>query len=461
MMSLNEALNTRSVDRHSAKRRNPISRKVLLTLKRWGVTIAAHVSSTYVLDSVAVVSGIALVGVVNMVEPMFLKNLSIGYAVAFLMTTYTIWGIALKKNLKANWRLLEETGTSTNAFSKAGYDLARSFTNYKVVQKVTAGTGYVVTELAKEIPYYVGAFSVTAISQGVSTTESFIFLGGANLGAAVYEYGLAKGTLKIINILKKRQRRGYASFDTEWIPAMYLRDYYSTIEGDERSTLRFFVDRMKYLSACDEVLFFGCGPALHHVFLAAPKAHEIHLADYLPSNLEEIRRWKDREAGAHDWNSFVKYTLQCEGIGTPTKDNIDEREEMVRRKITKLIPHADAKETNPLGKGSRGRYQVVFSPYCVDSITDKKEVWKKYMTHLSSLVAPGGHLLLAALSECGGYTVGDKHFPCANINKRDVEDVLRSDLNYRNMVIIEESHVFEKDRHGYSGIILVDAIKNI
>lgn len=113
---------------------------------------------------------------------------------AFLAATYVAWGAGLRVNLRANWALLESTGTSTNALSKAGYDLVGLKTHKRRARMLAAGAGYVVTELAKEIPYYAGAFGAAVISDSISSNDALIFLAGANLGAAAYEYGLARMT---------------------------------------------------------------------------------------------------------------------------------------------------------------------------------------------------------------------------------------------------------------------------
>ena len=95
-------------------------------------------------------------------------------------------------NLQANWTLLRRTGASTNVLSKAGFDLARR--RGPRVQRLAAGAGYVVTELAKEAPYYTGAFGAVLVTDSVSANDALVFLGGANLGAGAYEYGLARAT---------------------------------------------------------------------------------------------------------------------------------------------------------------------------------------------------------------------------------------------------------------------------
>ena len=80
------------------------------------------------------------------------------------------------------------------------------------------------------------------------------------------------------------------------------------------------------MPADEPALVFGAGPTLHHVFLMAERASELHIGDYLSSNLDEISRWIGQEAGAHDWRPFVAYTLQCEGAVALGRAAIAERE---------------------------------------------------------------------------------------------------------------------------------------
>jgi hypothetical protein len=60
-------------------------------------------------------------------------------------------------NLSANWSLLRLTGTSTNALSKAAFELTRR--RDVRTQRIAAAAGYVAVEIAKEAPYYAGARS--------------------------------------------------------------------------------------------------------------------------------------------------------------------------------------------------------------------------------------------------------------------------------------------------------------
>jgi hypothetical protein len=168
---------------------------------KWAVTIAATALSAYALDGIASAAGVALAA------SHLLRGLDQVLLVMFLVGTYVVWGAGLRVNLKANWALLEETGTSTNALSKAAYDLTRLRSCSPRARKLASAIGYVGTELAKEAPYYAGVFGAVLFSSSVSSKDALIFLGGANLGAAVYEYGLARMTRAFLR-LRSRSRDG-------------------------------------------------------------------------------------------------------------------------------------------------------------------------------------------------------------------------------------------------------------
>ncbi|MEV0129195.1 guanitoxin biosynthesis pre-guanitoxin forming N-methyltransferase GntF [Dactylosporangium sp. NPDC050688] len=405
--------------------------------RAWVVSLAATAVSAYALDATATTAGVALVasGV--------LGDLGHRWAVAVLVASYAVWAWGLRANLRANQALLAATGTSTNVLSKAAHDLARRYGTGPRAARVAAAAGYTATEVAKEVPYYAGAFGAAVLTDPVTATGAVLFLAGANLGAAGYEYGLARLTRTFL------RRRRYASFDTDWDPAAYLDGYYRTVEPDEVATIAFLVEALRGAEPDRPVLFFGVGPTLHHVFAAAETASELHLGDYLPDNLAQIRRWLDRDPRAHDWRPFVRYTLRCEGNAEPTDDEVAAREELTRKKITDLV-EVDAGRPRPLPD----RYATVVSAYCADSATADRATWARFMRHIGGLVEPGGLFVTAALRRCRGYTVAGRSFPSADIDEHDLRAVLRPDFT---PPAIEVRQVPQQAAHGYGGIILCHA----
>ena len=127
-------------------------------LRRWLVSIAATGVSTYALDAIATFAGLALVA------SGIMRDIELSLAWALLGASYVVWWVGLRVSLAANWALLETTGTSTNILSKVGYAWAHAWSASVRARRLAASVGYVGAELAKEAPYYLGAFGVAVVS---------------------------------------------------------------------------------------------------------------------------------------------------------------------------------------------------------------------------------------------------------------------------------------------------------
>jgi hypothetical protein len=155
---------------------------------RWGVTIAATVVTTSLLDLVASGTGVLLVATGT------LDRAPQAAILGFLAITYVLWILGIRANLAANWRLLVATGTSSNALSKLAFEIAYRRSGNERARRVASAVGYVAAEIAKEVPYVVGAIGTAQFSQRFDSTDAVLFLGGTNLGAAVYECFAARLT---------------------------------------------------------------------------------------------------------------------------------------------------------------------------------------------------------------------------------------------------------------------------
>jgi hypothetical protein len=153
---------------------------------RWAIVVVATAFSTCALELVATASGALLAA-----SPL-LDGASHATVLGFLAATYLLWFVGLRANLIANGRLLEETGTSTNLLSKVMFEIARRRSSSERVRQAAGRIGYLATELAKEAPYYLGAFGAAVLSDSVDATDALVFLAGTNIGAALYEFGVAR-----------------------------------------------------------------------------------------------------------------------------------------------------------------------------------------------------------------------------------------------------------------------------
>lgn len=243
----------------------------------------------------------------------------------------------------------------------------------------------------------------------------------------------------------------------KWIPENYLKDYYSSVEPDEKETIAFLVNTFKKIKNNPILLEFGCGPTLHHIFPATPYVSEIHMADYLSGNLGEIKKWIQHEHGAHNWKKFIDFTLRMETGARPSKYEIEKREKTTKEKIKGLF-QVDANKIHPMGKVYDKRYDVVLSCYCADSATNNKYKWERYMRHIASLVAPGGTFITAALRNADYYKVGSRYFPSAHVNEEDLRKVLMLDFSPES-ITIEIRSIPQHESQGYTSILLAHAKK--
>jgi hypothetical protein len=154
--------------------------------RKWVVSVAATAVSSYALDAWAATAGVTLVA------SGLLAGLDRPWLLVFLVVSYVAWAFGLRASVRANWTLLVTTGTSTNVLSKAAYDLARRITGNAGVQRLAAALGYTGTQVVAEGFYYAGAFGAAAFSDAITGTDALLFLAGANLAAALYEFGLAR-----------------------------------------------------------------------------------------------------------------------------------------------------------------------------------------------------------------------------------------------------------------------------
>jgi hypothetical protein len=249
----------------------------------------------------------------------------------------------------------------------------------------------------------------------------------------------------------------FASFENDWNPWAYLDDYYAFVEQDEYETLAFLVDSFREIHGNPIALEFGCGPMIAHLLPLVPYVSEIHIADYLKSNLAEVQKWQTNQADAHDWHCFTEFVLEQEDLAIPKLETVKAREDALKSKITKHLI-CNAADFNPLARsGCSQIYDFLLSCYCADSATSLKEEWFQYMRNILSLLRPGGYFVGAALRLCQSYKVKNLVFPCANVNEEDWETLFRS-LQF-DRVRIEVRHTPDHIPQGYDSILLVSGYK--
>ena len=210
-------------------------------------------------------------------------------------------------------------------------------------------------------------------------------------------------------------------------PHQYLDQYYKTPGSPENRLRDFGVDNLHKVfsrlfpqeqeASCQSnkvrVLDYGCGPAVANTISAAgiPNVSEIVLAEYTTRNREAVQQWLDKDPSAFNWSLYFKYIVQT--LEGKTEHQVDEREERMRS-LVKVVP-CDISQDPPIEKGYEGPYDIVISFLCLVSCCNSVDEYHAGVVKLSSMVKPGGLLLIYSLDMQPGeepnyYLVGSQYF---------------------------------------------------
>jgi hypothetical protein len=246
------------------------------------------------------------------------------------------------------------------------------------------------------------------------------------------------------------------AYQRRWSASQYLREYYSgaSISDDECANAKFIAEQLRALGRTFPLaLEFGCGPTVHHGAALAPYVKQLHLADYLPENLAEIRRWLSADPQAHDWDPYLMGVLAAEGLSSP--EALSARKALLRTLVTEMRI-ADIRCPVPLR--DPGQYDLVASYYCAEAVATSRAEWRTYLAHLAGLVAPAGLLLMGAARHSQAYRVLDYAFAQAHIDETDFASELPA-LGFPASGTVVEIFNSGWQANGFESICCVRAIK--
>jgi hypothetical protein len=219
----------------------------------------------------------------------------------------------------------------------------------------------------------------------------------------------------------------------DWDARDYLDYYYGhpSVPDDEAAMFRFVARGLadigrRFASSLD----LGCGPVLHHAAQAIPWVDRLDMADYQDSNLEEIRRWIRRAPGAFDWSIFLDGAHGVLDAEDRRLGTLAEREADMRARIHVLS--CDLRNDLPLGQPAQ--YPLVTSYYCAEWVIPTAAGWRDTMRRVTSLVAPGGWLVVAGVHATEFCVINGRRVPCARVTGDDVRGVL-ADLGFEPSTI--------------------------
>ncbi|XP_068119868.1 nicotinamide N-methyltransferase-like [Hyperolius riggenbachi] len=194
-------------------------------------------------------------------------------------------------------------------------------------------------------------------------------------------------------------------------PKTYLAMYFTmTINSKENQYLQFVLPHLAQIFNSGEVkgdtlIDIGTGPTIYQLLSACEAFKNITVSDLADRNREEFKAWLTNEPGAFDWSPVVKHVCQLEG----DKISWTEKEAHLRKSIKQVL-RCDVLKCNPMDPVVLSQADCLLSTVCLETACKDLETQVTALKNISTLLKPGGHLVIVFTLECPYYMVGDVKF---------------------------------------------------
>ncbi|ULT91029.1 hypothetical protein L3Y34_008962 [Caenorhabditis briggsae] len=185
--------------------------------------------------------------------------------------------------------------------------------------------------------------------------------------------------------------------------------------------LTFLPNIVARLGKVGKMLDFGAGPTIHVAACFREMANEIHLADYLPQNRDELYRWVNNES-KFDWSIPLKMILTREGQSWDKLPNVEQE---TRDKIVDIY-HCDV-FSNPsvdCPKDIFGQFDALVTIFCVEYCCNTLAEYYSAIKNIATAVKPGGYMIYGGIFEETWCSFGGRKFTCLYITKEIMLDAL-------------------------------------
>ncbi|KAM9296647.1 nicotinamide N-methyltransferase-like [Gastrophryne carolinensis] len=207
-------------------------------------------------------------------------------------------------------------------------------------------------------------------------------------------------------------------------PKAYLEMYFR-LAGDSMGDecIPFFLKHLAHLFNSGLVkgktlIEIGTGPCIYSLLSACEAFEDIIVSDFTDSNREAFKDWLLERPGAFEWSSIVKHVCHLEG------DRITWKEKEARlRKAIRQVVKCDVLKSPPI-EGAVPQADCILSSLCLESACKDHKDYVTALHHMTSLLKPGGYLVLTGVMGNNYYTVGDVKFLCLNLTEPFIREAL-------------------------------------
>nr|XP_004655834.2 phenylethanolamine N-methyltransferase [Jaculus jaculus] len=224
-------------------------------------------------------------------------------------------------------------------------------------------------------------------------------------------------------------RAAVASAYQRFEPRAYLRNNYAPPRGDLSSPEGVGPWKLRCMAqtfATGEVsgralIDIGSGPTIYQLLSACAHFEDITMTDFLEVNRQELRLWLREEPGAFDWSPYSQHVCLIEGKGESWR----EKERLLRARVKRVLP-IDVHQPQPLGAATTAPLpaDALVSAFCLEAVSPDLTSFQRALSHITTLLRPGGHLLLIGALEESWYLAGEARLAVVPVCEEEVREAL-------------------------------------
>ncbi|XP_006039211.1 nicotinamide N-methyltransferase-like [Alligator sinensis] len=200
----------------------------------------------------------------------------------------------------------------------------------------------------------------------------------------------------------------------------------------------------------------GSGPTIYQLLSACESFKEIIASDYMDQNCQELLKWLKNEPGAFDWTPVVQHVCELEG----DRNKWAEKEGKLRGAIKRVLK-CDVHKSNPLDPVVLPPADCLVSSLCLEAASKDQSSYRAALRNISSLLKPGGHLVLSGDLGSSFYMVGPKKFSCLALTEEFLREALNATgFTVETVEVLSRADVAQHDICDFSGMYFIVAHKN-
>ncbi|NXB11594.1 NNMT methyltransferase, partial [Cnemophilus loriae] len=209
-------------------------------------------------------------------------------------------------------------------------------------------------------------------------------------------------------------------------PQEYLKEFYSMSNCWEGASA-FMMQNLRILHKIfsldglrgDILIDVSCGPTIYQLLSACEHFQEIIALDYTDRNCRELEKWLKNEAGAFNWEPVVKYICELEG----DREKWAEKQEKLRKNVKQVLK-CDVTKANPTGRMSLPPADCIVPTLCLEGACKDLATFCSALRNISTLLKPGGHLVMLTALGDSYYTFNKQTFSCLCLQNHEVEEAV-------------------------------------